>query len=409
MLSPELFGYIGDYVLWWLIVLSLFFHTGCFFKLIEKNRRPKMRIIGGNLLIFCCMLSVTALIGETYFRFLCVETDSFGVSLPARKWFALNTRLNSLGCRDEEWSRQKPAGVYRIAFIGDSFTYGWGIERIEDRFPDRIEAMYHKKNGANAENRSNADSVARSDESHLALGQAVAPKHAASFLVDDISEIRTRTAPQVKILVPPEHRVEVLNVAMPGWGTGDQLQPLKDMISAYGVDAVVLCYVPNDIEKLIPRTSEFDPVRPPEMTWVNPSTSALLEYLFHRIVVPRMTTVVGYHDWLAKGFENDTVWQKHKKQLFEMAQVCGEHGVPFHVVLLPFIQTSGTKYVAAKLHGTLHKILTTHGVAVTDMLPAIADQDPVSLVVSRFDAHPNERAHAMLADRMWARIFASGE
>ena len=91
------------------------------------------------------MLGVIAMAAETYLRFVAVYTDSFGVSLPARRWFALYTNLNSLGCRDKEWSVARSSGVRRIAFVGDSFTYGWGIERVEDRFVDLIQAEFDRR------------------------------------------------------------------------------------------------------------------------------------------------------------------------------------------------------------------------------------------------------------------------
>ncbi len=47
---------------------------------------------------------------------------------------------NSRGLRDEEYPYQKPEGTYRILVLGDSFTYGDGVQRSE-AFPEILESL----------------------------------------------------------------------------------------------------------------------------------------------------------------------------------------------------------------------------------------------------------------------------
>ena len=350
MFTSGAFGYLADYALWWLLFTSLTVHTWCFFKFFPRSRYRKSGLIVGNILIFLCLLGVVSLAGETYFRFVAVETDSFGLSLPARRWFALHGRLNSLGCRDKEWTVEKPPGVRRIAFVGDSFTYGWGIKRLEDRFPDRIQAMFDRRE----------------------RGQ-----------------------------------VEVMNVAKPGWDTGAELQPVADMIDVYGADEVVLCYVPNDIEKLLPSDAGFDPISPPEPTVVNLSSSCLLDYFYRRTILPRVPTVRGYHDWLAEGFADPEIWRRHQEQFFAIVRECRAKNVTLRVVLLPFLQTGGEKFQPGALHATLRGFFESQGVPVIDLLPTIEGRDRRALMVNACDAHPNERANALFADTIWKAFYES--
>jgi lysophospholipase L1-like esterase len=47
------------------------------------------------------------------------------------------TRTNSLGLRGPELSTDRPAGTWRILCLGESPTFGWGVEE-EDRYSDRL-------------------------------------------------------------------------------------------------------------------------------------------------------------------------------------------------------------------------------------------------------------------------------
>jgi len=350
MLTSGAFGYLSDYILWWILFLSLLIHTWCFFKFFPWRRHRKLGLGIGNGLVFLCLLGFVAMAGESYLRFVCVQTDSFGVSLPARRWFALHTKLNSLGCRDREWSVIKPPGVRRIAFVGDSFTYGWGVQRPEDRFPDRIQSLFDG--------------------------------HASGT-------------------------VEVMNVAKPGWDTGAELKPIQDMIAVYRVDEVVLFYVANDIEKLLPTTEDFNPTRPPDPQFVNMDCSCLVDYLYRRAYLPRIPTVRRYHDWLAEGFADAGTWGRHQQQLGAVIQHCQEKGVTLRVALLPFLRVSGDKLHVADLQATLRRFFEANRVPVVDLYPTIAELPPDDLVVNRNDPHPNERAHELFAGAIGQAFYAA--
>lgn len=343
------FGYLLDYLLWCVLLVSLFIHAWCFFRWFPRKSRPRTALILGNGLIFLCLLATGAWAGETFLRFTYVATDSFGVSLPARRWFALYTSLNSAGCRDKEWVVPKPLRVKRIAFIGDSFTYGWGVENVKDRFTDRLQIMFDGKE---------------------------------------------------------PHAVEVMNVAKPGWNTGDEIQPLKDMIDVYGADEVVLCMVLNDIEDLLPTTKGFNPTRPPEPTLFNPDSSCLLDYLYRTIILPRSPSVSGYFDWLARGYADAKVLQKEAERLGEMIQYCQSHQVKLRVILLPYIRSGGTEFNEESIHSQLRRFLSERSVDVADLMPIVRSRSPGELVVNRNDPHPNATAHHLFSDAIWEAFYA---
>lgn len=348
MFSSGAFGFLFDYLLWWVLYVSLLVHTWVFFRCFPRARLKKTALVLGNGLVFLCFLGTIALAAESYLRFTAVWTDSFGVSLPARRWFAIHTKLNAMGCRDHEWVVPKPEGVRRIAFVGDSFTYGWGVEKPQDRFTDRLQVMFDAK---------------------------------------------------------AKGTIEVMNVAKPGWDTSAEIQPVKDMVVSFGVDEVVLCYVPNDIEKILPMLNGKNPTRPPEPKLLNLDTSCLLDFLYRRVWLPRVPTVAKYHDWLADGFADAEIWKRHQSDLGRIIAACKEKNVTLRVALLPFLHTSGEKYQAERLHQTLRAFFETNHVEVVDLLSAVAGRSAGELDVSRIDAHPNATAHALFAQTIQQAFY----
>lgn len=346
-LAAGYFGYWCDYLLWWGIFLSVVIHTWCFFRFFPRSRWPRAGLFLGNALVFVCLLGSLMLVAESYLRFAYVATDSFGMSLPAKRWFALHTRLNSQGCRDPEWTPVKPLGVRRMAFVGDSFTYGWGIERVEDRFSNLIQKRLSKKGMA----------------------------------------------------------VEVLNVAKPGWNTGDEIQPIKDMIDVYHVDEIVLCHVSNDIEDLIGRTATFDPKASPEPSWFNIASTCLGDYLYRRLFLGRSPLVRDYFEELTRAYDNPAVSAKHHERLQVVIDVCRERGVTLRVVLLPQIQDLGDGVGQTALHDRLGNWFRERGVDTVDLHSALEGEERGALVVNGLDAHPNGRAHQLFGEAIWKAFY----
>jgi lysophospholipase L1-like esterase len=100
-------------------------------------------------------------------------------------------KINSAGFRDDEIPRQKPAGEFRIAAIGDSGTFGWRVAR-EHAFSEALQAALN---------------------------------HAC-----------------------PSRRFEVMNFGTPGYNTAMELELLKSKVLDYQPDAVLLQFDGNDVD-----------------------------------------------------------------------------------------------------------------------------------------------------------------
>jgi len=79
-----------------------------------------------------------------------VDHPALGYAHPKSVAYQLGTNrvsLNSLGHRGDEMPVRKPAGERRILVLGDSVTFGWGVNQGED-FPARLETLLREQNNA---------------------------------------------------------------------------------------------------------------------------------------------------------------------------------------------------------------------------------------------------------------------
>lgn len=64
------------------------------------------------------------------------NTEDFTVDKP--------TRINSDGFRDREYPIAKPEGTTRVVCVGDSYTYGWGVD-VSDSYPKQLERALSRR------------------------------------------------------------------------------------------------------------------------------------------------------------------------------------------------------------------------------------------------------------------------
>jgi lysophospholipase L1-like esterase len=118
------------------------------------------RRVGLVFLSACSCLTLTAVLDRVFSFFLASAISSQTQSLvfPARSTasyrtpeFRFTARINSLGFRDHEFETPKRTAC-RIAALGDSFTYGWGVDISETwvkTLERNLQAKGHKVEVAN--------------------------------------------------------------------------------------------------------------------------------------------------------------------------------------------------------------------------------------------------------------------
>ena len=92
------------------------------------------------LLAVTCAVAALAVEAATRFVFRDVTTGSDNGGFFSLRWArGGHVQTNGDGFRERSFSVTKPAGTYRIVVLGDSFTFGNGLEANE-RYSDRLQA-----------------------------------------------------------------------------------------------------------------------------------------------------------------------------------------------------------------------------------------------------------------------------
>ena len=84
----------------------------------------------------------------------------------------------------------------------------------------------------------------------------------------------------------------------------------------------------------------------------------------------------------------------------KMRDDCADNGAEFRVAIFPFLHNLGPDYPFAAAHQRIVAHCQEAGIPVQDLAPALAPHIKEGLVCNPFDAHPNERAHALAAEAL---------
>lgn len=258
-------------------------------------------------------------------------------------------RTNAHGFRGGDYPLEKSAGAYRVMLLGDSLTVGWGAKE-EDLFATRLETSlkeYFKKNGI----------------------------------------------PQTP---------QVINTGVGNYNTDQQVSFFEWRGRAFKPDMVILNYFINDAEPTPRQKSPFI---------IKYSYLAML--LWGRVDTFRRMYISGerYDNYYANLYRDDADgWRGMKEAIGRLANLSKEEGgFRLVVALLPELHAVGPKYGFADIYGKVEKASRGVGVKeVVDLSPRFAGEKPESLWVSPDDAHPNGKAHRIIADGLFEYITEHG-
>lgn len=325
------------------------------------RRRQSQFVWIANASLSLLMVAALIFVFEGYFAFAYDETDSWGLLNTSQLWFRRHVpHTNNLGARER--GTVTPQGLpntMRIFFIGDSFTWGHGIARQQDRFSDLV----------------------------------------AADLARRFNVFSLPTA--------PSRQIECHNVSYLGVDTGDELETVRELLDdGYRLDLLILVYCMNDIADLVPQCVELTQsiyASQPDFFLVR--DTYFLNFLYHRWTIMRSAAYADYYGDV-RGAYDGPAWSTQCDRLGEIVSRCRDANVELRVVTFPLLHDLGEHYPLRSAHQKLSEFWNDHSVPHIDLLDVYAAYRSADLVVNRFDAHPNELAHRLAADAILQRWFA---
>lgn len=256
--------------------------------------------------------------------------------------------VNAQGFRGPLALDPKPEGALRIACIGDSHTFGWGVEEHQT-WP-----------------------------AHLA--RALRSAH-------------------------PEREVEVLNCGVNDYDTVQEVLWLRQRVLPYAPDLVVLQFYVNDAVVRGVRA-----LRPPEpdrlMLFFTPGRGGRMDALRARSrfldlvsdAIYRRRGLRFYAAQRGRHFEDDEPgWVQVREALVEARDELAARDIPFLVALYPFLLREGKGLGSRGPFRKLMDFLDSEGIPYVDAEPAFLGRDVDRLRISAHDYHGNGEANAIFA------------
>lgn len=269
---------------------------------------------------------------------------TYTTALWSRKFVSLSTA----GFRDAEHSRKRPDKNPKLLVVGDSLAFGWGLNRLEDRFGEQLAQQLTHRTGA------------------------------------------TWTA---------------LNASRGDTHTLTHIEFLKAM-QAHQPEVTLLLYAFNDIDYLAqvtpregqsePASSLFARINPIRILFQN-------SFLFQEVYVRLRLITYRHSSEDNDPYENAMLLNEHFHDLARFVSIAS---ISSRVVaIVPFnIGVAGSTSVHSNYNRFVMAAIA-HGLPIwpagQEVFGGHAYED---LVVNGLDSHPNELAHRLLADNIADRM-----
>ena len=257
-------------------------------------------------------------------------------------------RTNSHGMREREIPIEKPDSVVRVAVLGDSYTFGFGV-RAHRAYPRRLEGLLNQSS-------------------------------------------------------PGGRRFQVLNFGVGGYSTQDEAVVLRERALAWRPDLVIVGYVLND--------PEDEPIQPLQSYYEEPRwwQRFHLLRLVAKADWQRRVRKFGGGDYIRSLYGDPRKWKNVVDGLASIQQTARSRGIPVIVVVFPLCTVDDwSQYPYGPVHRVVARAAAADGFEVVDLLPVYARRPAREMRLADSDAHPSEEGHIIAAEAIAERLLPEEE
>ena len=274
---------------------------------------------------------------------------------------AVYHKTNSLGFRGEEYTEEKDENTTRIAFIGDSFTFGEGV-KDSDIFSNK--------------------------------------------LIEKLNSLNSK-----------ENTYESYNFGVGGYNTEQSVFLFKNLVHTLKPDIVFLGYTLNDAEsKLFYVNKNANSVerrareaniheglpdsKPPDTLPYIFRTTKLLWQVTNNHKITEQT--IDYYKKLYD--ENNKNWRTTQNSLREFSEICKEKQIKCYFIMFPLLFELNENYPFHEIHSKVKAEIESKDIPIIDVLPSLLGKEYKNLWVHFTDQHPNELVHEIVAELLFKEL-----
>ena len=259
-------------------------------------------------------------------------------------------RTNSQQIRGPEYPQQAEAGVFRSAVTGDSVTMGEGVEE-SDAYPALLGGM---------------------------LGEKM-----------------------------PNKRFEVINVGLSGSNTRLAIDRLERSVEFYRPDLIVYGFTINDIEgpNYMAPTGKLEALKELQSNqWFANSPLVVVRVIWW-LLATTDAPGVDRRNWYAEEllfnyFENELARQDWDRDFDRFHSLAREKGICAHVLIHTHLNELDEGHPYLPIYQMVLETAEQRGIPVSPTFDYFSGADQEALRLNLFDAHPNARGQAILAQAL---------